>query len=100
MPLPAGDDRNADQIAYWNGPGGQRWSDRQEAQDILLSPVSEILIARIAAKAGDRVLDIGCGCGGLAIALARQVAPGGSVLGIDISAPMLAQARQDRKSVV
>ncbi|MBR1135996.1 MAG: methyltransferase domain-containing protein [Bradyrhizobium sp.] len=94
MPLPAGDDRNADQIAYWNGPGGQRWSDRQEAQDILLSPVSEILIARIAAKAGDRVLDIGCGCGGLAIALARQVAPGGSVLGIDISAPMLAQARQ------
>ncbi|WP_315750884.1 MULTISPECIES: class I SAM-dependent methyltransferase [unclassified Bradyrhizobium] len=93
MQLPAGDDRNADQIAYWNGPGGQRWSDRQEAQDILLAPVSQILIERIAAKPGDRILDIGCGCGGLSIALAGQVAPGGSVLGVDISAPMLDRAR-------
>ncbi|WP_315738275.1 MULTISPECIES: class I SAM-dependent methyltransferase [unclassified Bradyrhizobium] len=93
MQLPAGDERNADQIAYWNGPGGQRWSDRQEAQDILLAPVSQILIDRIAAKPGDRVLDIGCGCGGLSIALAGQVAPGGHVLGVDISAPMLERAR-------
>ncbi|MGJ4885170.1 MULTISPECIES: class I SAM-dependent methyltransferase [unclassified Bradyrhizobium] len=93
MQLPAGDDRNADQIAYWNGPGGQRWSDRQEAQDILLAPVSQILIERIAAKPGDRILDIGCGCGGLSIALAGQAAPGGSVLGVDISAPMLERAR-------
>ncbi|MGJ5178911.1 class I SAM-dependent methyltransferase [Bradyrhizobium oligotrophicum] len=93
MQLPSGDERNADQIAYWNGPGGQRWSDRQEAQDILLAPVSQILIDRIAAKPGDRILDIGCGCGGLSIALARQVAPGGHVLGVDISAPMLERAR-------
>ncbi|BAM89396.1 putative S-adenosyl-L-methionine (SAM)-dependent methyltransferase [Bradyrhizobium oligotrophicum S58] len=93
MQLPAGDDRNADQIAYWNGPGGQRWSDRQAAQDILLAPVSQILIDRIAAKPGDRILDVGCGCGGLAIALAARVAPGGHVLGVDISAPMLERAR-------
>jgi ubiquinone/menaquinone biosynthesis C-methylase UbiE len=93
MQLPSGDDRNADQIAYWNGPGGQRWSDRQEAQDILLAPVSQILIERIAAKPGDRILDIGCGCGGLSIALAGQVSPGGHVLGVDISAPMLERAR-------
>ncbi|MGJ4893145.1 class I SAM-dependent methyltransferase [Bradyrhizobium sp. HKCCYLS3077] len=93
MSLPLGDDRNADQIAYWNGPGGQRWSDRQEAQDVLLAPVSQILIDRIAAGPGDRILDVGCGCGGLAIALAAQVAPGGHVLGIDISTPMLERAR-------
>jgi hypothetical protein len=35
MEIPAGHDRNADQIAYWNGPGGQRWTDRQQAQDIM-----------------------------------------------------------------
>jgi len=94
MDAPQGHERNADQIAYWNGPGGQRWSDRQAAQDILLAPVSDILISHIAAKPGERILDVGCGCGGLAIALAGQVAPGGSVLGIDISAPMLERARE------
>lgn len=93
MDAPAGHARNADQIAYWNGPGGQRWSDRQAAQDILLAPVSKILIDRIAAQPGDGILDIGCGCGATSIALAARVAPGGFVLGVDISAPMLAQAR-------
>jgi SAM-dependent methyltransferase len=92
MDAPQGHEGNADQIAYWNGPGGKRWSDRQAAQDMLLAPVSDILIDRIAAKPGDHILDVGCGCGGLSIALARQVAPTGSVLGIDISAPMLARA--------
>jgi SAM-dependent methyltransferase len=94
MDAPQGHERNADQIAYWNGPGGQRWSDRQAAQDLLLAPVSDILMSRIAAKPGEHILDVGCGCGGLSIALAHQVAPDGSVLGVDISAPMLARARE------
>ena len=93
MEAPTGHERNADQIAYWNGPGGQRWSERQDAQDALLAPVSNILIAHIKARQGERILDVGCGCGGLSIALAGEVAPGGSVLGVDISAPMLARAR-------
>src|SRR5262245_62002095 len=94
MDAPAGHERNADQIAYWNGPGGQRWSDRQAAQDVLLAPVSQLLIARANASPGERVLDIGCGCGSTSIALAQKVAPSGFVLGVDISAPMLAHARQ------
>jgi ubiquinone/menaquinone biosynthesis C-methylase UbiE len=40
------------------------------------------------------VLDIGCGCGTTSIELARRVAPGGRVLGVDISAPMLGRARK------
>jgi ubiquinone/menaquinone biosynthesis C-methylase UbiE len=84
---------NADQIAYWNGPNGQRWTDRQASQDVLLAPVSQILIDRIGPKAGDRIVDIGCGCGATSIALAERVAPGGFVLGVDISAPMLERAR-------
>ena len=94
MDTPLGHDRNADQIAYWNGPRGQRWSDRQAAQDILLAPVSQILIDRAKAKPGERILDVGCGCGATSIALAREVAPSGFVLGVDISAPMLTSARQ------
>ncbi|CCE05945.1 putative S-adenosyl-L-methionine (SAM)-dependent methyltransferase [Bradyrhizobium sp. STM 3843] len=93
MQVTSGHERNADQIAYWNGPGGQRWSDREAAQEILLAPVSQILIERIQARPGDRILDVGSGCGGLALALAKQVAPGGFVLGVDISVPMLARAQ-------
>jgi ubiquinone/menaquinone biosynthesis C-methylase UbiE len=84
---------NADQIAYWNGPNGQRWTDRQASQDVLLAPLSQILIDRIGPKAGDRIIDIGCGCGATSIALAERVAPDGFVLGVDISAPMLERAR-------
>jgi ubiquinone/menaquinone biosynthesis C-methylase UbiE len=85
---------NADQIAYWNGPNGQRWTDRQASQDVLLAPVSQLLIDRIGPKAGDRIIDIGCGCGATSIALAEHVAPDGFVVGVDISAPMLERARQ------
>ena len=90
----SGHDQNADQIAYWNGPGGQHWADRQATQDIVLAPVSDILIDRAKAKAGERIIDIGCGCGSTTIALAQKVGPTGHVLGVDISAPMLARARQ------
>jgi ubiquinone/menaquinone biosynthesis C-methylase UbiE len=94
MDIPTGHERNADQIAYWNGPGGQHWTDRQQAQDTLLAPISDILIDRARAKAGERIVDVGCGCGATSIALAQTVGPTGHVLGIDISAPMLARARQ------
>jgi ubiquinone/menaquinone biosynthesis C-methylase UbiE len=94
MEAPAGHQGNADQIAYWNGPGGQRWTNRQPVQDVLLAPVLEILLERAAAKAGDRILDVGCGCGSTTIALAQSIAPTGFALGLDVSAPMLAQARQ------
>jgi ubiquinone/menaquinone biosynthesis C-methylase UbiE len=94
MELPAGHDLNADQIAYWNGPGGQHWADRQQAQDVVLEPVSEVLIDRARARSGERIVDVGCGCGATAIALAHQVGPTGHVLGVDISGPMLARGRQ------
>ncbi len=94
MDAPTGHDQNADQIAYWNGPGGQRWADRQQSQDILLQPVADLLVDRARAKAGERIIDVGCGSGAVAIALARQVGPSGHVMGIDISGPMLARARQ------
>jgi SAM-dependent methyltransferase len=94
MEIPAGHDRNADQIAYWNGPGGQRWTDRQQAQDIMLAPVSDILIDRARVGTGMRIVDVGCGCGATSVALAQRVGPAGHVLGVDISAPMLTQARR------
>lgn len=87
-------DPNADQIAYWNGPAGKRWVQRQQEQDTLLAPVAEVLLDRAAARDGEFVLEIGCGWGGIAVALARRVAPGGRVLGVDASELMLARARE------
>ncbi len=89
-----GHEQNADQIAYWNGPGGQRWADRQAAQDVLLAPVLDILIDRARPNTGERVIDIGCGSGATTVAFAGKVGPSGHVLGIDVSGPMLERARQ------
>ena len=94
MDAPQGHDQNADQIAYWNGAGGQRWADRQPVQDILLKPIADILIDRARIKAGERILDVGCGSGSTSFAFAQAVGPAGHVTGIDISAPMLARARE------
>jgi SAM-dependent methyltransferase len=94
MDAPSGHDQNADQIAYWNGTGGQRWADRQPVQDILLKPIADILIDRARIKAGERILDVGCGSGSTSFAFAQAVGPAGHVTGIDISAPMLARARE------
>lgn len=85
---------NADQIAYWNGPGGQRWADRQRLQDELLEPVSTILLDRARVMSGERIIDVGCGCGATTRAFAEQAGPSGYVLGIDVSAPMLERAGQ------
>ncbi len=94
MDAPRGHDQNADQIAYWNGPGGQRWANRQQAQDVLLKPVADLLIERAGIEAGESVIDVGCGSGAVSIAAAQKVGPAGMVLGIDVSGPMLERARQ------
>ena len=94
MDAPTGHDLNADQIAYWNGPGGQHWTDRQQTQDMMLAPVCDILIDRAKVRSGERIIDVGCGCGATTTALAQKTGPTGRVFGVDISAPMLTRARQ------
>ncbi len=85
-------DPNADQLAYWNGENGDKWARLQERLDALFAPISAAAVAAAAPRPGDRVLDIGCGCGDTVLALAEAVGPLGSVTGVDISGPMLAVA--------
>jgi SAM-dependent methyltransferase len=85
---------NSAQADYWNGVAGQRWRDRQDHQDEVLKPISERLVAAADPKPGEKVIDVGCGCGATTFDFARSVAPGGEVLGLDISEPMLARARE------
>jgi SAM-dependent methyltransferase len=58
-----------------------RWSVR----------LAEELIAFAGIEAGDRVLDVGCGTGSMALALAGRPEPG-AIVGIDIAAPYIAYA--------
>jgi SAM-dependent methyltransferase len=85
---------NADMLAFWNGNGGRTWVARQEHTDITLAPVTDALLAFAAARAGDRVMDIGCGCGAPTLEFARAVGPFGRVAGLDISGPMLAEGKR------
>jgi SAM-dependent methyltransferase len=84
---------NADQLAFWNGPGGHTWVARQEHTDITLAPVRAALLAFAAPRTGERVLDIGCGCGTATLEFAHAVGPAGHVAALDISGPMLAEGK-------
>ena len=52
----------------------------------------EVAKTRLQIMAGYRILDVGCGPGDAAIALARGVSPGGRVVALDISRTMAGEA--------
>lgn len=58
----------------------------------LFQPWAESLLDLTRVAAGDRVLDVACGTGIVARLAKQRVGDGGRVVGIDISAPMLAVA--------
>ncbi len=89
---------NADQAEHWNASEqAARWVTHQEEHDRMLGPFSDILLGAAALAPGDQVLDVGCGCGSTTLAAARAVAPGAAV-GVDLSGPMLARARDNAAS--
>ena len=92
--MAAAEEINADMLAFWNGKGGDIWVARQEHTDITLTPVTDALLVFAAPRAGERVVDIGCGCGAPTLEFARAVGPSGRVAGFDISGPMLAEGER------
>lgn len=84
---------NADQIADWNGPSGERWVAHQARLDAMLAVFGQAAIEAAAPVAGERVFDVGCGAGTSSFALAALVGAEGRVLGVDISAPLIERAR-------
>jgi SAM-dependent methyltransferase len=92
--MAAPEEINADMLAFWNGKGGDIWVARQEHTDITLALVTNALLVFAAPRAGERVVDIGCGCGAATLEFARAVGPSGRVAGFDISGPMLAEAER------
>jgi SAM-dependent methyltransferase len=82
------------QAEYWNDAGGAAWVDAQVQLDLQLAPFGAIALDAAAVRPGEVVLDVGCGCGATAVELAARVGGSGRVVGLDVSAPMLARAKQ------
>lgn len=85
---------NEQMIAFWNGPGGQSWARNADDQDRELHALGEVLLDALAAAPGESVLDVGCGPGTTTLAVAERVGPTGRVVGVDVSAPLLALGEQ------
>ena len=79
--------------SYWNDRGPM-WVEYRERLDSMLAPLGEAAIARLHPDPGEHVLDIGCGTGTTSLELARLVGGSGHVTGVDVSAPMLDEARR------
>ena len=86
--------QNAEQIRYWNDRAGPKWVARQEMLDAQLAPLGARVLDAAALESGDWVLDVGCGCGASSLETIQRIGARGRVVGIDVSAVMLARAQQ------
>ena len=84
---------NAAQIDYWNATAGQTWARFQEQLDRQIEPLGLEAMRALDPAPGERILDVGCGCGQTSLELATRVTATGAVFGADISLPMLEVAR-------
>src|SRR3954451_1956928 len=86
MPAPTPNPRGA---AFWNSTMGHSWVSQQAVISDVFTPVTNVSLDAAAAKPGEHVIDIGCGTGDTLLAFAKIIGPSGSVLGVDVSVPML-----------
>jgi len=83
---------NEEQSEYWNEKAGPKWVDAQAMLDATLNAFTAGLLDGARLEPGHAVLDVGCGTGQTTVDIFRRVSPGGSVLGLDLSAVMLEAA--------
>src|SRR5438045_8821944 len=80
----AADTANAAMRRYWNEVAGPRWVQRAEVQEARNIEVAELVLREAQARPGEQVLDVGCGPGATAIALAAAVGPRGHAAAGDV----------------
>ncbi|HZM76119.1 MAG TPA: class I SAM-dependent methyltransferase [Candidatus Limnocylindrales bacterium] len=80
---------NEVQAQRWNGDSGRRWVLERERHAAIRQPLMPHLWSAAAITPGERVLDVGCGCGETSVYAASL---GAVVTGLDFSATMLAAA--------
>ncbi|NED14642.1 class I SAM-dependent methyltransferase [Streptomyces sp. SID9124] len=83
---------NTEQAQAWNGPEGTHWARNQDRWNAVNGGFNGPLLDAARITDGHRTLDLGCGTG-QTTRLAALRAPRGSATGLDLSGPMLAEAR-------
>ncbi|MEV5878351.1 methyltransferase domain-containing protein [Streptomyces sp. NPDC052101] len=83
---------NTEQAQAWNGPEGVHWARNQDRWNAVNEGFNKPLLDAADIAEDHRTLDLGCGSG-QTTRLAALRAPQGRALGLDLSGPMLAEAR-------
>ncbi|MEM7141554.1 MAG: methyltransferase domain-containing protein [Actinomycetota bacterium] len=86
------DETNEAQAEFW-AQAGEMWTKLREQFDAQAGDHGTAAIDALAPQPGESIIDIGCGAGSSTIDIAGRVAPGGGVLGFDISPTMIEGAR-------
>jgi SAM-dependent methyltransferase len=79
---------------FWNAEGGEVWVRQQDLLDRLNAGIGEAVVARADPGEGRRALDVGCGAGATTLDMARRLGPNGRCVGVEVSGPLLALARE------
>lgn len=76
----------------WEGRVGRKWAEEWRRTDRSFSGLTDRLLARATEGRFGKILDVGCGAGELSLAIGRA-RPQSQVIGLDISEPLIAVAR-------
>lgn len=87
------------EIEFWNGVAADRWVTHQAELDARIAVYGRAAIDALQPAPGERVLDVGCGCGDTVLSLAERVGAGGRVVGLDVSRRMLERARERARGI-
>jgi ubiquinone/menaquinone biosynthesis C-methylase UbiE len=88
-------ENNAEAIEAWNGVLFDKFARFRETLTTGLGGHGDELLERFPPRAGDRVLDVGCGFGDTTITLARRVGDRGEAVGVDAAARFVEAGRRD-----
>jgi SAM-dependent methyltransferase len=84
---------NIQQAEFWSQLA-PTWLEFEDQMEEVSGPPGQLAMERLGLLPGQQVIDLGCGSGRTTLELAARVSPGGHVTGVDISAEMLAGARE------
>ena len=83
---------NSEQAAMWTA-AGRGWAEVEDTVGQMLRPFEDLLVQVAARRPRRRVLDVGCGTGGVTRAIADALGDGTTCVGVDIAETMLAAAK-------